>query len=73
MVVHLNLDDFKKVNASAGHSIVAARVAEDALRESDGDDASLIRANPLLVYLHPGRFASVRDTLSFPFPAGMRK
>ena len=66
------IDDFGSNSLIVGR-VVAARVSEDALRESDGDDASLIRANPLLVYLHPGRFASVGETLSFPFPAGMRK
>lgn len=53
--------------------VVAARIAEDALRVSDGDDANLLRSAPLLAYLHPGRFARIEDTLSFPFPAGMRK
>ena len=53
--------------------VVAARAAEDALRVSDVDDADLLRSAPLLAYLHPGRFARIEDTLSFPFPAGMRK
>ena len=66
------VDDFGPNSLIVGR-ILAARVAEDALRESDGDDTAMIRDNPLLVYLHPGRFASVGDTLSFPFPAGMRK
>lgn len=66
------VDDFGPNSLIVGR-VVAARVSEDALRESDGDDAAMIRGNPLLVYLHPGRFASVGDTLSFPFPAGMRK
>jgi flavin reductase (DIM6/NTAB) family NADH-FMN oxidoreductase RutF len=66
------VDDFGLNSLIVGR-IVAARVAEDALRESDGDDVGRSRDSPLLVYLHPGRFASVGDTLSFPFPAGMRK
>lgn len=66
------IDDFGANSLIVGR-VVAARVSEDALRESDGDDAGMIRQNPMLVYLHPGRFASVGDTLSFPFPAGMRK
>jgi len=28
---------------------------------------------PLLAYLHPGRFATIENSLSFPFPAGMKK
>jgi flavin reductase (DIM6/NTAB) family NADH-FMN oxidoreductase RutF len=53
--------------------IVAARVAEDALRSMDGDDADLVHHAPLLAYLSPGRFATIDQSLSFPFPAGMRK
>lgn len=53
--------------------IVAARAAEDALRTMDADDADLINHSPLLAYVSPGRFATIDKTLSFPFPAGMRK
>ncbi len=53
--------------------IVAARVAEDAMRKMDEDDADLIHHSPLLAYLSPGRFATLDQSLSFPFPAGMRK
>ena len=66
------VDDFGENSLIVGE-VIAARVAEDALRVSDGDDGDLLRAAPLLAYLHPGRFASVGDTLSFPFPAGRRK
>lgn len=53
--------------------IVAARVAEDAVRAMDADDADLLNNAPLLAYLSPGRFARVDKSYSFPFPAGMRK
>jgi flavin reductase (DIM6/NTAB) family NADH-FMN oxidoreductase RutF len=53
--------------------IVAARVAEDALRVMDVDDADLLREAPLLAYLSPGRLARIEASCSFPFPAGMRK
>jgi len=53
--------------------VVAARVAEDALRLREGDDAALIHDAPLLAYLNPGRFAAIEDSFSFPFPAGMKK
>ena len=39
----------------------------------DGDDQALIHQSPLLAYLNPGRFATIDDSLSFPFPAGMKK
>jgi flavin reductase (DIM6/NTAB) family NADH-FMN oxidoreductase RutF len=53
--------------------IVAASVDEAALRVSDGDDASLVRQQPLLAYVHPGRFAPLAETYSFPFPADFRR
>jgi flavin reductase (DIM6/NTAB) family NADH-FMN oxidoreductase RutF len=53
--------------------VTAARVAEDALRLRDGDDAEVVHQAPLLAYLRPGRFAAIDNSLSFPFPAGMKK
>lgn len=53
--------------------VVAARVAEDALRCGDGDDHALVSQSPLLAYLNPGRFAIIDDSRSFPFPSGMKK
>ena len=61
------------VNSLIVGRVTAARVAENALRLREGDDAALINASPLLAYLNPGRFASVGESLSFPFPAGMKK
>jgi flavin reductase (DIM6/NTAB) family NADH-FMN oxidoreductase RutF len=53
--------------------IVAARVAEDAERADEIDDQALVHDSPLLAYLHPGRFTAIENSLSFPFPAGMKK
>lgn len=53
--------------------IVAAHVHQDALRVSDGDDQSLLHDAPLLAYVHPGRYATVRATNAFPFPAGFSR
>lgn len=50
--------------------VVAAAAAETARRDQDRDDADLLADEPPLVYLHPGRVAAVRDSRSFPFPAG---
>ena len=47
---------------------MAAAVDERALRASDSDDSDVIHASPLLAYLAPGRFASIGESLSFPFP-----
>lgn len=53
--------------------IVAARVDPDYLRAHERDDQDVIHDGPLLSYVSPGRFAILRDTRSFPFPAGMKK
>ena len=52
---------------------LAARVDEEAERMPDHDDQAVIHESPLLAYLHPGRFAAIKKSLSFPFPAGMKK
>ena len=49
--------------------IVGASAQRWALRDPDLDDADLLHAHPPLVYLSPGRFGALGDTLSFPFPA----
>lgn len=61
------------VNSLIVGRVVAARIAEDAERMDDGDDQALVHQSPLLAYLNPGRFATIDDSYSFPFPAGMKK
>lgn len=53
--------------------VVAAAAPADALRGEDVDDADLVHGLGLLVYLDPGRFAVVRESYSFPFPADFRR
>jgi flavin reductase (DIM6/NTAB) family NADH-FMN oxidoreductase RutF len=53
--------------------VVAASVHESRLRAPDRDDQDLIRAAPLLAYLHPGRFAEISASRAFPFSVGMRR
>lgn len=53
--------------------IVAARAAASALRVMDRDEADLLHDDPVLVYLHPSRFASVARSQAFPFPVGFRR
>ena len=43
------------------------------LRATDRPDEQVVHEAPLLAYLNPGRFAAIADSLSFPFPSGMRK
>lgn len=61
------------VNSLIVGKIVAARVDESSERLSDQDDQALVHDSPLLAYLHPGRFTTIEQSFSFPFPAGMKK
>lgn len=65
-------DDFGDNSLITGE-IVAARVAEDALKHADQDDQDLIAHAPLLAYLYPGRFAEISRSQKLPFPAGFRR
>lgn len=65
-------DDFGRNSLIAGR-IVAARVAEDAVRRPERDDADTVAGSPLLVYLPPGRFAEVATSQAFPFHGGMKR
>lgn len=66
------VDDFG-INSLIVGRIVAARVARDAERMDELEDQALVHDSPLMAYLHPGRFTTIEQSLSFPFPAGMKK
>jgi flavin reductase (DIM6/NTAB) family NADH-FMN oxidoreductase RutF len=53
--------------------IVAASAREEALRSPDRDDAELVQRIAPLAYVSPGRFTSVSESRSFPFPARFRR
>lgn len=53
--------------------VVAARVDADALRTSDESDGDLLQDAPLLAYVAPGRYASIKASHAFPFPADFRR
>lgn len=53
--------------------VVAARADPVALRDADRDPEEVLLGSPLLAYVHPGRFVSIAETRSFPFPEQMRK
>lgn len=61
------------INSLIVGGIVAGAVAEDAERMVDHEDQDLVHESPLLAYLHPGRFAKIDQSFSFPFPKGMKK
>lgn len=66
------IDGFGRNSLIAGH-VVAAHVAEQALRMADLDDQDLLLRSPLLAYLSPGRYATIDRSLSFPLPVGFRR
>ncbi|QIN84706.1 flavin reductase [Rubrobacter tropicus] len=66
------VDDFGENSLICGR-ILAAHIHQDYLRVSERDDGDLIHASPLLAYLSPGRYATVTESFSFPFPAGFMR
>ncbi len=70
---HYKTIDGFGINSLVTGEIMAAYVDKNAQRISDLDDQDLIHDSPLLAYLHPGRFATIDTSNSFPFPSGMKK
>ncbi len=66
------LDGFSLNSLIVGR-IVAARVHPDAMRSVDRDDQDVIYHSPLLAYLNPGRYATVKESYAFPFPADFKR
>lgn len=54
-------------------NIVAAFAREEVVRNPDRDDTELLRRVAPLAYVSPGRFSTVSDTRSFPFPAAFSR
>ena len=53
--------------------IVAAHVDRDALRTDERDDQDVIYEAPLIAYLNPGRYAEIKESFAFPFPARFKR
>jgi len=66
------VDGFGDASLIAGR-VVQAHIHRGLRRDADGDDQELVSRFPLLVYLHPDRFATVSRSYSFPYPAGFRR
>lgn len=66
------IDGFGRNTLIVGR-VVAASVDALAMRASDADEADLIRDQPLLAYISPGRFASVSESFSFPFHVNFKR
>jgi flavin reductase (DIM6/NTAB) family NADH-FMN oxidoreductase RutF len=65
------VDGFGRNTLIVGRVVEASADAR-AVRTSDADDAEVIREEPLLAYISPGRFAPVSETFSFPFHVNFR-
>ena len=66
------VDGFGKNSLIVGR-VVAASAPSEAVRDPEVDDADLVHSLGLLAYLAPGRFAVVRDSLSFPYAVDFRR
>ncbi|ACK64146.1 conserved hypothetical protein [Rippkaea orientalis PCC 8801] len=66
------IDGFSENSLIVG-KIIAAQVLESALRRSDRDDQDILLEVPLLVYLPPGRYTTVKQSFSFPFHTGFKR
>ena len=53
--------------------VVAAYAHPDYVRSTEFDDQELIHDAPLIAYLPPGRFATIKRSNAFPFPADMKR
>lgn len=63
------IDGFGDASLIVGR-VVRAAVRREALRATEVSDAELLGRSPLLAYVDPGRYATIRDTQAFPFPEG---
>jgi flavin reductase (DIM6/NTAB) family NADH-FMN oxidoreductase RutF len=66
------VDGFGSASLIVGR-VVAAFAAREAVRGTEVDDADLVHRLGLLAYLVPGRFAAVRESLSYPYPVDFRR
>lgn len=53
--------------------IVAAYASPVALIDADREPETVLAKSPLLAYVHPGRFVSIDQAFSFPFPQDMHR
>ncbi len=66
------LDDLDGNSLLVG-KVVAVHVHTGALRTEEREDNELVRDDPLLAYLFPGRFAIIERSQGFPLPAGFQR
>jgi flavin reductase (DIM6/NTAB) family NADH-FMN oxidoreductase RutF len=71
-VLHSMLDGFGANSLIIGE-VVAASADEEYLRMDDRDGGEQLFYSPLLAYISPGRYATIRETAQFPFPEGFSR
>jgi flavin reductase (DIM6/NTAB) family NADH-FMN oxidoreductase RutF len=70
--LHSVLDGFGANSLIIGE-VVAASADEDYVRMDDRDGGEQLFHSPLLAYISPGRYATIRHTAQFPFPEGFSR
>jgi flavin reductase (DIM6/NTAB) family NADH-FMN oxidoreductase RutF len=70
--LHSVIDDFGTNSLVIG-TVVAAAARDEALRDTERDEAEQLYGFPLLAYLSPGRVSEIRQTTAFPFPEGFKR
>lgn len=66
------VEGFGENNLIAGR-VVEAHVDAAFRRCTERDDQELTYRSPVLAYLHPGRFATIAQSYSFPYPADFKR
>ncbi len=66
------------IDGFGDNSLIAGRVVEAHIDQRfcrciERDDHELTYQSPLLAYLHPGRFATIQRSYSFPYPTDFRR
>jgi flavin reductase (DIM6/NTAB) family NADH-FMN oxidoreductase RutF len=70
--LHSMLDGFGANSLIIGE-VVAASADEDYVRMDDRDGGEQLFLAPLLAYVSPGRYATLRETAQFPLPKGFSR
>lgn len=73
--LHLECRLDRTIDGFGDRSLIVGRVVRAAcdpaaVRSPDVDSADLLHQSPLLAFIPPARFATISDTMSFPFPDG---
>lgn len=71
-VLHSMLDGFGANSLIIGE-VVAASADEDYVRMDDRDPGEQLYDSPLLAYISPGRYATIRRSAQFPVPEGFTR